>query len=233
MVGGNLVLLLAAALCMPMYGLARRVGRPGLVWPLTGLAVVIPGVLLMAPEFDQDLPLVTAAALYCALRGLGTERAGPAGAWAGAAGIVLAGGVFFTWTIAVVLPALVVLGLVSWGWGRAVLFAPGGPIGRIAARQLARWLLGLGTGVAVVELFLAFVMRVDLLYLLQYNLQSGAIAEAQRPYAIWLFFGPLDLLQFLGLPLAAATLGTLWLRRVPVAGIPPRGRRPRPAAGPA
>jgi hypothetical protein len=46
---------------------------------------------------------------------------------------------------------------------------------------------------------------------LQYNLNNAAFAEARRPYAVWIFFGPLDFLQFLGLPLALAALAALVL----------------------
>jgi len=48
---------------------------------------------------------------------------------------------------------------------------------------------------------------------LRYNFDHVVLGEAQRPYLVWLFYGPLDYVQFLGLPLAAVTLALLWPRR--------------------
>jgi hypothetical protein len=209
--GGNLVLLLAATLVLPLYGLARLLAPRAPPWWLAGLAVAVPGVLLMAPEFDQGLGLVTAGALYCGLRGLRTSQRRAAAAWAGAAGIILAVGLFFTWAPVVLFGVFVGLGFLAWGYGRSALFAPADTGSRLPARQVAAWLAAFVVGTALVELVLTVGLGFDLPYVLQYNLNNAAFAEARRPYAVWIFFGPLDFLQFLGLPLALAALAALVL----------------------
>ncbi|HEX6606944.1 MAG TPA: hypothetical protein VF276_08530, partial [Chloroflexia bacterium] len=209
--GGNLVLLLAATLVLPLYGLARLLAPRAPPWWLAGLAVAVPGVLLMAPEFDQGLGLVTAGALYCGLRGLRTSQPGRAVAWAATAGLILAVGLFFTWAPVVLFGAFVGLGFLAWGYGRSALFAPADTGGRLPARQVVAWLAALVAATALVELVLTVGLGFDLPYVLQYNLNNAAFAEARRPYAVWIFFGPLDFLQFLGLPLAIAALAALIL----------------------
>jgi hypothetical protein len=73
---------------------------------------------------------------------------------------------------------------------------------------------------------LYFVGGVDLPYILKYNLANAALAEARRPYFVWLFYGPLEFVQLLGLPLAAASVISLVLRPAPArhgdaqAGVP-------------
>ena len=213
LVGGNGVLLLTALLVMPLYGLARRLGPPGGAWRGVALGVALPGVLLMAPEFDQVLALVTATTLYCALRGLATEQVGRAVGWGAAAGLALAGGLFLSWALLVVIGAVGLLGLIGWAAGRSALFpTPAG--GRVTSRHLAAW-LGALLGAILAFAALVAALGLDVPGVLTYNLPHAALAEAGRPYLVWLFYGPLDFVQFLGLPLAAVTLAAIRLRRPP------------------
>lgn len=52
-IGSNIILLAAATIVIPLYGLARRLGGPDLALPLAALGTVLPGLILMSPEFDQ------------------------------------------------------------------------------------------------------------------------------------------------------------------------------------
>jgi hypothetical protein len=69
----------------------------------------------------------------------------------------------------------------------------------------------------------ALATRLDLPYVFSYNMRKLAEDDALRPYWPWVLYGPLDFLQFLGLPLAAATAIALVLPpETPTSTLDPR-----------
>jgi hypothetical protein len=46
-------LLAASAIVLPLFGLARRIGRPDLALPWLRSAAAVPAMALMTPEFNQ------------------------------------------------------------------------------------------------------------------------------------------------------------------------------------
>jgi hypothetical protein len=207
--GGTLLLLLSAAVVIPLFGLARRVGPPGLEFRLAALGLALPGLMLMAPEFDQIFATLAAAALYAGLRGLLAPNPVAAACWAAAAGLTIALGLFFSWGLAALAVALALLALACLALSRRALVTTQPDLARLAPAQLFAWGGALAAGTILPLAALALATNLDLLYILQYNLHNAALAEANRPYAVWLLFGPLDFAQFLGLPLLLAVLLTL------------------------
>jgi hypothetical protein len=202
--GGSLILVLASLIVVPLFGLARILGPSGYEFRLAGLGLTLPGLMLMTPEFDQVFALVSALAVYLGLRGLRARNAGAAWPWAAAAGIVISAGLLFSWALVVVLAAVAALGVIwAIAW-RSRLFATDSGLSHNLSSQFAAWLAALGAGAILPLVTLALTTGTNLLYILQYNLSNAARAEAQRPYEVWVFYGPLDFLQFLGLPLALA-----------------------------
>src|SRR5439155_18495110 len=94
----------------------------------------------------------------------------------------------------------------------------------ISLGELFAWGAGLAAGVLGFFAALVLVTRVDLPYIFRYNLDNAALAEAGRPYAVWLLFGPLDFVQFLGLPLALAVVLSLVVKPWQIQGSGVRGR---------
>ncbi|MFL5731660.1 MAG: hypothetical protein ACJ78Q_00550 [Chloroflexia bacterium] len=207
--GGTLLLLLSAAVVVPLFGLARLLGPPGSEFRLAALGLALPGLMLMAPEFDQLLATIAAAAVLFGLRGLLARDPAVAGLWGLAAGIAVALGLFFSWGLAALLVVIGCLGAAAWFFSRSVLVPQESERPRLAAVELLPWGGGIVAGVIVPLAALQFGARLDLAYVFQYNLRNAALAEANRPYDVWLLYGPLDFVQFLGLPLAVATLFAL------------------------
>jgi hypothetical protein len=68
------MLLGAALIVFPLYGLAGRLSGGRYPLPLAALGALVPGILLMSPEFDQVNATASAVLFYLALRGLEVER---------------------------------------------------------------------------------------------------------------------------------------------------------------
>ncbi len=191
------LVLLCALTAWPIARLAEALGqepltaaRAALLWAL------LPGPLLMVPQFDQALALpvaLTALLLLQAFRTTGGR------ALTGALVAGLSGGV-----------ALFV------SYGAAVFLAIGGAAALCAANPSKAWpgLRTVGTAAlaAATAAGLAFVAPASLGH---QPLRAVATAlaihremfTAPRSYALWFFFNPLDLAIFLGLPVAVLATG--------------------------
>ena len=211
--GGTLVLLLAAATVLPLFALARLLAPRGYAFRLAALGIVLPGLVLMAPEFDQVFAFIAACAIYCAVRGLLSNDALAGMLWGGTAGFLVAVGLYFSWAFITLLLALALIGLVCAIGGKGVIREGETGTTREGVAGFGAWLIGLGTGVVLPLALLMAFTGVDLVYIFRYNLQNDELTEAARPYAVWVFYGTLDFLQFLGLPLALACILVFAKRR--------------------
>jgi hypothetical protein len=229
---GTLLLLLAAAVVAPLFGIARLLGADAYKYRLAALGIALPGLMLMAPLLDQVYATVTASVTYLALRALGASGPASGGLWAAGAGAMLAIGMFGSWGLAVLLMALALLGFAGLALSRGMLF------GAEAATQRLPWthILGCGTGLvagmALVLSLLEALAPFDLAAIFAHNLSQVSLHEAQRPYLVWVFLGPLDFLQFLGLPLAVATLTSLRVKSWTTAAQQTQAVQALPAAHP-
>ena len=115
------------------------------------------------------------------------------------------------------------LGLVCAIGSRAMLFPRENGGTRPSWKRLAAWGAALALGAAVPLVLLVLVTQVDLLFIQRYNLWNALRAEAQRPYLMWLFYGPVEFFQLLGLPLAMASAISLVLP-APQAGATDTGK---------
>jgi hypothetical protein len=191
--GGILIFTACVLTAWAVAGLAAALGcgplpsaRLGLLWTL------LPGPVLMLPQFDQAVALLVALsvlALACALRPGAPRRGLP---WAIAAG--LAGGA--AWALTYGAPAFLAIG------GIGLLCAA-------HARGLS-WLEGIRRcGVAAVVTGAAFFTPalaghrpiVSALEALRIHREFFTLP---REYALWLVFNPVDLAVFIGTPVALA-----------------------------
>jgi hypothetical protein len=202
---GGLAILAACVLTSwAIAGLARDLGcgplaaaRIGVLWTL------LPGPVLMLPQFDQALALpvaVSALALGWALRSGTTGRAL---VWAGVAGLSGAGALSLSYGA----PAFLAIG------GAAVVAAAavhGVSRNRIALAVLASAAVALAGFAAP-----ALVGHHPIASLLEALRIHREFFTRPRSYALWLVFDPLDLAVFLGLPVGVSLLGagTRALRR--------------------
>jgi hypothetical protein len=209
LVAANLILLIAAAIVVPLYGLARMLSSPSLTLPMAALGAVIPGLILMSPQCDQVYGTLAACIFCLALYGL--RRPGKHGWWGAGAGLLLAGGLYFSLALAVLgLPLAALAGAFILGLPGVGADTAGTLCVRARAKHAIVWLVGLSLGVAIPWALLTILGRFPLLDVLQSasheHLYGVTAVRAQHP---WLFFNLVDYLQFVGLPLVAATLLTL------------------------
>jgi hypothetical protein len=210
--GGHALLLMGAAITIPLYFLARFLAGGDVALPLAGLGAVVPAAELMSPEFDQFYGTLAALALYAGLRGLGAPRS--AGQWGLCAGLLVAFGLFWTLFLGIVIGALILLLL------PAVAGVMGPASGNTRTTMLPlpawstlRWLLGLGLGAGVPWLLLWAVGHMHLVSILESLLTAQLHGITRmRPYVPWIAFNLVDFLQFLGLPLVATILFTMGRR---------------------
>jgi hypothetical protein len=220
----HVILLGAAAIVIPLYGLARRLGKPELALPLAALGVVVPGLILMSPEFDQLYGTFAAALLYLSLRGLATPRRN--GRWGLVAGLLFAFCLYWSFGLAVLALPLGVLALAAArGWLQQINTTSRQPMNHLPLGAVFRWLVGVGLGSGMPWLALWTLGGFHLLAVLRIasRAQLDGIT-AVRPYGPWLVFNLVDYLQFAGLPLIIATVLTLVWQRSPAAGITPENR---------
>jgi hypothetical protein len=191
--GGLLIALCGAATAWPIAVLARAAGAPPLAaGRLSLLWAVVPGVALMTPMLDQALALPVTGATACLASAATAERARSAQRWALAAGALGGVAVWLSYGAPVFL---------AFGGLAALALAP-------ADRSSPRRLGTLALLAAAVTLGLFFAPAL----LGHHPLASARTAlaihreafTAPRSYLLWLFFNPLDLAVFLGVPLAAA-----------------------------
>ncbi|HYU42409.1 MAG TPA: hypothetical protein VEQ84_09665 [Vicinamibacteria bacterium] len=191
--GGVLILLACVLTAWPVAALARGVGcgplasaRLGLLWTL------LPGPVLLLPQFDQALALPVAASAAALASALRAERPRRGAVWAIASG--LAGGLAVALSYGA--PAFLALG------GVAVLAAS--VAGGVKLTRALRWC-------ALAALVTAGVFAAPAL-VGHHPIASARAAlrihreffTQPRDYAVWLVFDPLDLAVFIGLPVAVS-----------------------------
>ena len=203
--GANIILLLAATIVIPLYGIGRRLGSSKFALPLASLGVVIPGIVLMSPEFDQIYAVFSAWLLYLAIRGL-TASTGRF-LWGLAAGLLFAFCLFWSIGLAVLAIPLILFVPVALR-GQLVRKTSGAEQDsiRLTPGSALRWLLGLSLGCAIPWILLICFGRFPILDLARAvrNNHLHGVTEI-RPYFPWLVFNLVDFIQFLGIPLAFTT----------------------------
>ena len=191
--GGVLILLACVLTAWPVAGLARGLGcgplasaRLGILWTL------LPGPVLVLPQFDQALALPVAASAAALARALRAERARGGAVWAIASG--LAGGLAVALSYGA--PAFLAIG------GVAVLAAA--VAGGVKLTRALRW-----CALAALVTAAAFAAPA----LVGHHPIASARAALRihrefftqpRDYAVWLVFDPVDLAVFIGLPVAVS-----------------------------
>ena len=191
--GGVLILVACVLTAWPIAGLARAVGsgplasaRLGILWTL------LPGPVLVLPQFDQALALPVAGsalALACALRAPTRSRAA---AWSIVAG--LAGGIAVSLSYGA--PAFLAVG------GVAVLAAA--VAGETSLPRALGWCALAGVVTAASFAAPALVGHHPIASLREALRIHREFFTEPRDYGAWLVFDPLDLAVFIGLPVAAS-----------------------------
>jgi hypothetical protein len=210
MMGALLILLAGVLTAWPLAALAGRLGSGPLpAARLAALWTLLPGPVLMLPQFDQALALpVTLSALALA-RALEATRG--AALWAAGAG--LAGGAALALSYGA--PAFLAIG------GAAVLAAA---LARGAALSAALRPCAIAAGVTAATFAAPALLG-------HHPIASALTAleihreffTAPRAYALWLLFDPLDLAVFVGLPVAGSlALGAVRAVRRLAARVRPR-----------
>jgi hypothetical protein len=205
---GHVNLLLAALSVLPFYALGRLISGAAAGGVLVaGLVATMPGLQLMSPELDQVYVLIGGAALLVFLLGLRAARPGAQICLGLLCGLLLAFGLFLTWGLLVWVPFLACISLAFiLGFHVASDGHETPPSVRIRRATIAS--AGALVGLAVPYLILGTLTPYDVRDVAKQGLTHYQVFEAiGRPGgAIWLFHGPLDTTQFIGLPL---TLGAL------------------------
>jgi hypothetical protein len=183
-----LILLACVLTAWPIAALSRDVGEEPLAAARLGLLwMILPGPVLMLPQFDQALALPVALSAWCLSRAMRSPR--PL-AWAVGAG--LAGGC-----------------ALALSYGAPAFLAIGGVA--VTAAALAR---GVGTRVALRSCAVAAAVTLAAFAapaLFGHHPVASALEALRihreyftepRSFALWLAFDPLDLAVFLSLPIA-------------------------------
>jgi hypothetical protein len=208
---GHLNLLLAAVSIVPYFTLGRLLSGTMSGGILTaGLVATMPGLILMSPELDQIYLLIAGAALLFLILGLRAPKLGSQ-VWLGAScGLLVALGLFMTWGLLIWIPFLAcisvafVLGFQAAAGSHEI--PPAVRIRRAAIASIAAIVAAI-----VPYLIIGALTPYDVRDVAKHGLDSHQGFEAlSRPGgAIWLFHGPLDTVQFIGLPLTLAALATV------------------------
>jgi hypothetical protein len=206
LLGGLLLMLLGAAAAWPIAALCGGLAgdplagaRAGLLW------VLLPGPALMVPQFDQALalPIAAVAALLAAaagaqIPGRGFGAFAPASAAAAVAAGLAAGVALF----------------VSYGSMAFLAIAGLAALSPVALdpkrRRSAVGLFLLAAVVAAGVIGLTALLGHEPLAAARTALAiHHETYTAVRSYALWLFFNPLDLAVFLGVPVAVLALARM------------------------
>jgi len=193
--GGLLILVACVLTAWPVAALAADLGcgplpsaRIGALW------VLLPGPVLMLPQFDQALALPVALSAAALARAVRAGRGSGTG-WAAASGV--AGGVALGLSYGA--PAFLALGglaVLAAAWARGVP----------PRAALARAAVAFGTCAAVFALP-ALAGHHPIASAIEALRIHREFFTLPRAYALWLLFDPLDLAVFLGLPVA---LSLVW-----------------------
>jgi hypothetical protein len=188
-------LILAACVltAWPIAGLARAVGsgplasaRLGIVWTL------LPGPVLVLPQFDQALALPVALSALALARAFRAETTARSAAWSTGAGF--AGGIAVALSYGA--PAFLVIG------GVAVLAAA--VAGGASLTRAARWCALAALVTAAVFAAPALLGHHPIASMREALRIHREFFTQPRDYGVWLVFDPLDLAVFLGLPVAVS-----------------------------
>ncbi len=208
--GGNLILLITATMVIPLYAIAKKVAPEGMVIPLTALGSVIPGIILMSPQFDQVYAVFSAWLIYLTIVGLSSKKA--IFAWGSAAGLFFAFCLFWSIGLAI-LGVFIVLFAAIVQFTRNFELRDHNSIDKepFGVTQYLKWLSGFVFGTAILWLFFVLVLQFPILAVLK-AIRTDHIfgITAVRPYVPWLFFDLMDFFQFLGLPLLFVVLLSLF-----------------------
>jgi hypothetical protein len=208
---GHANLLLAAATVVPFFALGRLISGSLSGGAITaGLIATMPGLILMSPELDQVYLLISGAALLVLIGGCLASKLKAQILLGLACGLLLALGLFLTWGLLVWIPFLAciavafVLGFHVWAKSHEI---PASLRIRRAILTCAATLLGL----AVPYLVLGALTPYDVRDVAKQGLTHYQVFETiGRPGgSVWLFHGPLDTSQFIGLPLTLAAISVL------------------------
>ena len=197
--GALLILVAGVATGWPVAGLAREAGcgpvasaRLGVLWML------LPGPVLMLPQFDQALALPVAVSALALWRALRAEGARGGAGWAVGSG--LAGGAAVALSYGA--PAFLAIS------GVAVLCASWAE-GRPLSRGLPRCLVAAAVTAATFAAP-ALVGHHPVASAMEALRIHREFFTLPRDYALWLVFDPLDLAVFVGWPVAVSlVLATL------------------------
>ncbi len=203
MLSPHAMLLLAALVVLPLYGLARLLGGPEQALRGAAAGIALPGLIVMSPELDQVYATFTAGVLLLLL--LGVARPRQALRWGFLAGLAWSFGLYFSLALEVVLAPLAFLVLA------AILgFHATGDGERRTLRWLGLWLGALVAGVVAPWIALRLAGHFDILAVIaecKHKHMSGWTEHLpKRP---WMLYDLVDFSQFLGVPLAAFSLLTL------------------------
>jgi hypothetical protein len=210
---GNFILLIAAGIVLPLYGLANLVAGKGIALPLAALGVVLPGLILMSPEFDQVYGTFAAVLFYLAFRGLNAPKNHQW--WGFCTGILFSVclyGSFGLWYLSV---PLVLFALFAYS---GTLQIP--DLNRASQRvklpfkAVIAWLLGLFVGTTLPWVIIWIFGRFPLWEILRIvGKEHLEGITTIRPYFPWLVFNLVGFLQFVGLPIVLMTILNVCWRR--------------------
>jgi hypothetical protein len=191
--GGVLILVACVLTAWPVAGLARTVGsgplasaRLGVLWTL------LPGPVLVLPQFDQALALPVALSALALARAFRAETSARGAAWSVAAG--LAGGAAVALSYGA--PAFLAIG------GLAVLAAA--VAGGVPLPRALRWCALAALVTAAAFAAPALVGHHPIASMREALRIHREFFTQPRDYAVWLVFDPLDLAIFIGLPVAVS-----------------------------
>jgi hypothetical protein len=200
-----LTMLACLATVVPLYLLARGSFDPELAWSIAALWPLVPSALLFQPAADTAFPLLSTAALACALPGSGRPTRSallrPA-----AAGVLLGLGMQFTLAF---LAVGLVVGLLI-GLSRS----------QLSPRDRLLHILATGVGFLAITLGLWALSRANPLVIWYWNQRNHArfYVEYPRSFAAWLVVNPIETAVGLGLPAAFwAAVGLSRPRETPAA----------------
>jgi hypothetical protein len=193
--GAMLILIACVFTAWPVAGLARAVGceplpsaRLGILWTL------LPGPVVMLPQFDQALALPVAVSALALSRALRTDAGRLTAPWAMAAG--LAGGIAVALSYGA--PAFLAIG------GASVLCAA---VARGLRPTVALRRCALAAAVTAATFAApALAGHRPIASALQALRIHHEFFTQPRAYELWLLFNPLDLAVLVGLPVAASLL---------------------------
>ncbi len=196
------ILLLAAAIVVPAYGLAKLLaGRSSLRLAVVGL--LLPGLLLTSVGFDQIYATFTAGIMFLFLLALMRPR--EAMRWGCAAGLAWAVAMFFSTAFFTLAAPVLYLGTA------AALGNLGGEPERRSVRDLIRVGAGLTVGASLFFVALRLATGFQALEVLRSVTDAHVQWDTNelRGYWPWLFYNLVDFSQFLGIPLLAFCILTL------------------------